>query len=102
MKSVIVIGGGIAGVETANQLSILGHKVLLLEKDAELGGKINNWHCLFPNLRDASEIKLYINKIADENRFAINRNTEIVKFTKNNQLHPIDQNGDEYEADAVV
>lgn len=102
MKSVIVIGGGIAGVETANQLSKFGHKVLLLERDEKLGGNINNWHCLFPNLREASEIQSYINKIQNEKRFTINTNTEIVKFSKENRIFPIDQNGDEYEADAVV
>lgn len=102
MKSIIIIGGGIAGVETANQLSLLGHKVLLLEKENELGGKINNWHCLFPNFRSAKDIKLYIENIEKEKRFSINKNIEIVKFIKEDKIYPIDQYGDEYEADAFV
>jgi 2,4-dienoyl-CoA reductase-like NADH-dependent reductase (Old Yellow Enzyme family)/thioredoxin reductase len=39
-KKVLVIGGGIGGMEAARVASLRGHKVTLLEKDADLGGMV--------------------------------------------------------------
>jgi len=40
-KSVMVVGGGAAGMETARVAALRGHKVSLYEKDDELGGQLN-------------------------------------------------------------
>lgn len=40
-KDVLVIGGGIAGLEAAIELSKLKGKVILIEKEAVLGGEVN-------------------------------------------------------------
>lgn len=40
-KNVVVIGGGIAGLEAARVAAIKGHKVTLFEKSDRLGGQIN-------------------------------------------------------------
>lgn len=37
-KKVMVIGGGVAGMEASRILALTGHQVTLYEKDAELGG----------------------------------------------------------------
>ncbi|MFC1567095.1 FAD-dependent oxidoreductase [bacterium] len=39
-QNVMVIGGGVAGMEASRILTLRGHKVSLYEKDAELGGVI--------------------------------------------------------------
>ena len=39
-KRVIVIGGGIAGMESSTNLAAMGHEVTLLEKSNELGGHL--------------------------------------------------------------
>jgi len=39
-KRVLVIGGGPAGLEAARLAALQGHKVKLIEKDAELGGNL--------------------------------------------------------------
>lgn len=39
-KNVLIIGGGLAGMEAARVCTIRGHKVTLLEKGPELGGNI--------------------------------------------------------------
>ncbi len=47
---VLVIGGGIAGGECALNLANLGHKVLLVEKDLTIGGKMIMLSKVFPTL----------------------------------------------------
>jgi NADPH-dependent 2,4-dienoyl-CoA reductase/sulfur reductase-like enzyme len=39
-KKVLVIGGGVAGMEAARVSALRGHKVTLIEKGAELGGTV--------------------------------------------------------------
>ncbi|MDR2936082.1 MAG: NAD-binding protein, partial [Rikenellaceae bacterium] len=56
MHSVIVIGGGVAGMEAALTLKNLGIRPLLVEKDDRLGGKINLWDRLFPTRTPAAEV----------------------------------------------
>jgi heterodisulfide reductase subunit A len=47
---VLVIGGGIAGQETSLNLANMGFKVLLIEKDLSLGGKMIHLSKVFPTL----------------------------------------------------
>lgn len=42
-KKVVVIGGGLAGLASAYELSSRGFEVTLLEKSPQLGGKIASW-----------------------------------------------------------
>ncbi|MFO8087073.1 MAG: FAD-dependent oxidoreductase, partial [Bacteroidales bacterium] len=46
----IIIGGGIAGQESALNLAKSGHQVLLVEKDLSLGGKMIHLSKVFPTL----------------------------------------------------
>lgn len=55
-KNVIVIGGGIAGMESAAQLARMDYNVMLLEKKNTLGGNVSNWDRLFPTLKPAQEV----------------------------------------------
>ena len=56
MKRVAVIGGGVAGMQTALRLAEQGIEPVIIEKEAELGGKLRGWHVLFPSFTPASEI----------------------------------------------
>jgi NADPH-dependent 2,4-dienoyl-CoA reductase/sulfur reductase-like enzyme len=58
-KKVIVVGGGLAGMKTAAVAAKRGHKVVLYEKEPELGGHINllkqlptreNWNTAIDNV----------------------------------------------------
>ena len=51
---VLVIGGGIAGMETSLTLGDMGYKVLLVEKEASIGGKMVLLSKVFPTLDCAS------------------------------------------------
>ncbi len=51
---VLVIGGGIAGMEAALTAGDMGHRVLLVEKEASIGGKMILLSKVFPTLDCAS------------------------------------------------
>ncbi|HIW65853.1 MAG TPA: FAD-dependent oxidoreductase [Candidatus Alistipes intestinipullorum] len=55
-KRVIVIGGGVAGMQTALRLAEQGVEPVIIEKEPELGGKLRGWHVLFPSFTPASEV----------------------------------------------
>lgn len=56
MDSVIVIGGGAAGMQAALRLNEQGIKTLILERDAAIGGKLRNLYKLFPSFTPAEEV----------------------------------------------
>ncbi len=56
MKRVIIIGGGVAGMQTAISLSELGFKAIIVEKSDKLGGKLNDWYKLFPSFTSAQSV----------------------------------------------
>ncbi|KKL90424.1 hypothetical protein LCGC14_1904840, partial [marine sediment metagenome] len=47
--SVMVIGGGIAGIQTTLDLTELGFKVYLIEKEPSIGGRMAQFDKLFPS-----------------------------------------------------
>lgn len=55
-KKIIVIGGGVAGMQTALRLAEQGIEPVIVEKEAELGGKLRGWHVLFPSFTPAEEV----------------------------------------------
>ena len=53
---VVVIGGGIAGMEAAKELLSLGYQPVIIERQDHLGGHVAEWHRLFPDMSPAKEI----------------------------------------------
>ena len=53
---VLIVGGGIAGMEAARQLKALGLKPIIVEKSSALGGHVAGWHKLFPDMTSARKI----------------------------------------------
>jgi heterodisulfide reductase subunit A-like polyferredoxin len=41
-ETVIIIGGGVAGMSAASRLADLGEQVILLEQEKEIGGHLLN------------------------------------------------------------
>ena len=48
--NVVIIGGGVAGLEAAKQIHDLGYQTFLVEKSDHLGGHVASWHRLFPDM----------------------------------------------------
>jgi len=54
--NIVIIGGGIAGMEAAKALLALGHTPIIVESGRELGGHVASWHKLFPDMSSAKEL----------------------------------------------
>ena len=48
-KTILVMGGGIAGLTAAKEAASAGYDVLLVEKENELGGRAKGWRKAFPS-----------------------------------------------------
>ena len=49
-KNILVIGGGISGISTALEAAETGYKVVLVEKEACLGGRVARMNKYFPKV----------------------------------------------------
>lgn len=47
-RSILVVGGGVAGLSAAREAAAAGYKVVLVEKSDSLGGMMKHWHRRFP------------------------------------------------------
>jgi heterodisulfide reductase subunit A len=102
-KHVIVIGGGVAGLEAAGRLSMEGVEVSLLEKDNITGGHLNRWFKLFPDRRDSSEVKNYLDGLTHVRNVKLFTNVKIEKFSRQkNHFSVVTSEGKELMADAIV
>ena len=55
-ENVVVIGGGVAGMEAARQLLLLGYNPIVVEQQDHLGGHVAQWNCLFPDMASAGDL----------------------------------------------
>lgn len=100
-KTVAIIGGGIAGLETSIQLEKLGYNVALFEKDQTLGGHAAKWDRLFPNRRHANEVIDSLTKSIGEN-VQLNLASPVSGINRENGSFVIETNGKSQKADAIV
>jgi len=102
-KHVVVIGGGVAGLEAAGRLSREGMEVSLLEKENITGGHLNRWFKLFPDRRDSSEVKDYLDELIHVKNIRLFTNVTIEKLRKDrDHFSVLTNDGRELLADAVV
>ena len=102
-KHVVVIGGGVAGLEAAGRLSKAGFEVSLLEKDNKTGGHLNDWYKLFPDRRNSDEVKAYLYGITLHDGIKLLTNTTVEKISGNKTHFSIITNkGKELVADAII
>ena len=80
-KTVIIIGGGIAGMEAASILARRGIEVALIEKEDQLGGHLRQWDRLFPNRRKSDEVVHFIENQMNDG-ISVHLNTVITGIQK--------------------
>jgi len=103
LKHIVIIGGGIAGIETATALTDAGHWVTVIEKEAQVGGKLNNWSYLFPDFTPAGEIKGTLQEKCSTKEFTVLHQTEVRTIKRQDGRFNIETSGEQHlEADAVV
>lgn len=98
-KRIIVIGGGVAGMQTALRLAEQGAGVLLLEKEAELGGKLRHWHVLFPSFTPASEVLTELRRRINASDVEVLTGCEVVELAPRRVVL---RDGRELTCDSVV
>ncbi len=102
-KHIAIIGGGLAGIESATVLSKQGYKVTLIEKNNQTGGKMKDWSHLFPDFANPAELLQNISEKAAQSNVNIIYNTEIKSVQKQNGRFELSDLKDvKIYADAVV
>ncbi len=102
-KRIIVIGGGIAGMEAATNLSAMGYPVTLLEKENELGGHLLGWEKLFPTMRLGKDVIEFLNKGIGLTHIQIIKNADIIDARKNDSIFSVKlSDGRSFESDAII
>lgn len=81
MGKVLVLGGGIAGMQASLDLAAMGHQVFLVEKEKSLGGNLKNLHTVFPSNEKAETIlEGYLKEIEAQNNITVYTNCTIHDF----------------------
>ncbi|MFI3282014.1 MAG: FAD-dependent oxidoreductase [Rikenellaceae bacterium] len=98
-RRVIIIGGGVAGMQTALQLHRGGIETIIVEKSDALGGKVNNWYLLFPTFTPAKDVVNELRRDVAESGIECRMSSEVVGFTSNSvEL----KSGEKLRCDVVV
>ncbi len=84
VKSALVVGGGIAGIRTAYDLSKAGYHVTIVEKRQYLGGKVVQLYKYFPKMCPPEcGIEFYLRDLRNNPLVDIYTNSEIVDISGN-------------------
>lgn len=79
MDNILVVGGGVAGLQASLDLADFGYNVIMLEKEEKLGGSLNKLSKLFPSEQNAADlISNFLKKIKDKKNIQVINNAEIL------------------------
>lgn len=83
MGRVLVLGGGIAGMQSSLDLADMGHRVYLVEKEGELGGHLRDVHKIFPTNRKAEEVLTsYTEKVKTHDNISVLADSTLYRSEK--------------------
>lgn len=103
MKNIVVIGGGIAGMEASAFLAAKGYSVDLIEKNASLGGRLANWDRLFPTMRRGSEVTEFLAEGVRQEAVKVHLSTDILRVERHHETFSlITTQGNELSCDAIL
>lgn len=102
-KHIVVIGGGVAGLEIAGRLALEGLEVSLIEKDLKPGGHLNRWFRLFPDRRDSMEVRKYLDGLTQAGNVKVMTGVTVEMLNRvKDHFTVLTTEGKELNADAVV
>lgn len=103
VKSALIIGGGVSGMNAALEIAEQGYSVSVVEREPELGGNLNKIHSTLENPDTSEYLKNLIKKI---------KNNKLINVYKDTNLTAIDgcigdftaktDKGDEIKAGVIV
>ena len=84
-KTILVMGGGLAGLTAAKEAAAAGYEVVLVEKDAKLGGKASGWRQSFPTMApwtdlEENPIDALIAEVVGNNNITVKIETEVARI----------------------
>ncbi len=83
-KTILVMGGGLAGLTAAKETAAAGYDVLLVEKEAQLGGKASGWRKSFPTKApwtdlEENPIDALIAEVTTNQKITVKTATEVAR-----------------------
>jgi quinone-modifying oxidoreductase subunit QmoB len=85
-KTILVMGGGLAGLTAAKEGAAAGYKVILVEKEDALGGKAVGWRKSFPTKApwtalEENPIHSLVSAVESDDRVTIKTGVEVARIT---------------------
>lgn len=85
-KTILVMGGGLAGLTAAKEAATAGYQVILVEKEDKLGGKAAGWRKSFPSKApwtdlEENPINSLIASIEGNEKITVKTSTEIARIS---------------------
>jgi len=108
VKTALVIGGGLAGLEAAIKIGQAGHKTILVEKEAALGGNVAKLFSSFPRWENPVDLLEYkINKLKECSLISVMTGTTVKFAQKRDKSYSVELlsttgTKNKIEVDAVV
>jgi heterodisulfide reductase subunit A len=101
---VVILGGGVAGMQTAIALDKMGIASVLVEKEPELGGRVKNYDKTFPYFQSGKKIVKELEKQLRQAKLVeVRRDTTVAKVTGSAPHFSVSlANNDDIPAQAIV
>ena len=81
-RTLLVVGGGIAGMTTAIEAAEVGHEVILVEKRPYLGGRVAQFYHYFPKLCPPScGLEINFKRIKQNDRITVLTQAEVTEVS---------------------
>ena len=99
----IIIGAGPAGLEAAHRLAQFKHKVLLLEKEDKIGGKLVHKYKLFPDFYPAVNLLEQMNQRLDNQNITVKTDAYVADLNQeDNQWVILTEKGESFQSKSVL
>lgn len=99
MKDVLIIGGGIAGLECARQLAQKGYSITLMDGAHQVGGNVAQWHNCYPFNRTGQEI---VNELRQRGNIQLIPRTKVSNIEHYGNTFRVSFYGGEQNYDALA